>query len=175
MGPGHHRSRLRGFPSSRTSLGKLERWSQVNRSAGCIAPVADERRVNLNAWGIIEGDLQRFAAYTCVQVITPGSSAGVPLHSSLRSNTLFRTGKLNPCSFVRRPDRVNRRARGDGSARKGTVTQASRRAQAHASAPEGLGDAPGSRGDAPRARTLNTLALRAGVSGDSVEVECHPA
>ena len=42
--------------------------------------LAEERRVGLNAWGVDESELRRFADTTRLQVITPGSAAGVPLH-----------------------------------------------------------------------------------------------
>lgn len=42
--------------------------------------LADERRVGLTAWGIGEAELAKYAATTEVRVLTPGSTAGEPLH-----------------------------------------------------------------------------------------------
>jgi hypothetical protein len=61
-------------------------------AAGCASPtdgrgldaiaeaVAGERRTALTAWGIGEAEIAKFAASTSVRVVTPGSSAGEPLH-----------------------------------------------------------------------------------------------
>jgi len=42
--------------------------------------VATERRIGLEAWGLSEPELRAFRARTDIRIITPGSSAGEPLH-----------------------------------------------------------------------------------------------
>src|SRR3954447_5844573 len=44
------------------------------------AMLAQEREAGLQNWSIGEADVARYAAGTAVRVITPGSSAGEPLH-----------------------------------------------------------------------------------------------
>ncbi|HEY2407143.1 MAG TPA: helicase HerA-like domain-containing protein [Polyangiaceae bacterium] len=76
---------LLAFPDFDAS--RLVPWA-----AGCASPnderspeeiaraLADQRKAGLEAWGISEGMVGAFAASTDVRVITPGSSAGEPLH-----------------------------------------------------------------------------------------------
>jgi hypothetical protein len=63
----------------------VEPWVEASpgdeRSVAEIAAaLATEREVGLRAWGIGEPELSRFHRETEFTVITPGSSAGVPLH-----------------------------------------------------------------------------------------------
>lgn len=69
-----------GFESSR-----VEPWVEPSPSdersvQEIAAALATEREVGLRAWGIGEAELSRFHKSTEFTVITPGSSAGVPLH-----------------------------------------------------------------------------------------------
>jgi hypothetical protein len=45
--------------------------------------LARERQSNVGAWGISEPDLRAFRDTTAIRVITPGSTAGEPLHASV--------------------------------------------------------------------------------------------
>jgi hypothetical protein len=45
-----------------------------------VDELASERRRALTAWGLAEDDLRAFAASTRIRVVTPGASAGEPLH-----------------------------------------------------------------------------------------------
>jgi hypothetical protein len=74
---------LLAFPSFASEL--VEPWVEAGpddlRSKQELASaLAEERRVGLEAWGVTEAELQRFSNTTHLQVITPGSSAGEPLH-----------------------------------------------------------------------------------------------
>jgi len=74
---------LLAFPSFDSKA--VEPWVEAGPGDARTPPeiaqaVAEERRVGLTAWGVTEADLARFATTTEIQVITPGSSAGVPLH-----------------------------------------------------------------------------------------------
>lgn len=74
---------LLAFPSFESAL--VEPWVEPGpadtRSVSEIATaLAAEREHGLNPWGIGEGELRRFAETTNVRVITPGSTAGEPLH-----------------------------------------------------------------------------------------------
>ncbi|HEX2873584.1 MAG TPA: helicase HerA-like domain-containing protein [Polyangiaceae bacterium] len=74
---------LLAFPSFESAL--VEPWVEPGpadtRTVGEIAAaLAAEREHGLKAWGIGEGGLRRFAETTSVRVITPGSTAGEPLH-----------------------------------------------------------------------------------------------
>jgi uncharacterized protein DUF87 len=74
---------LLAFPTFASHL--IEPWIEPApgdaRSPADIAQaLATERERGLSAWSIGERDLQAFAETTHVQVITPGSSAGTPLH-----------------------------------------------------------------------------------------------
>jgi Helicase HerA, central domain len=73
------------FPSFAAS--ELVPWAEATASAtdarsaeDIAAEIAAERREALSAWGIGEGDLAAFCASTAIRVITPGASAGEPLH-----------------------------------------------------------------------------------------------
>lgn len=74
---------LLAFPSFASD--PLEPWVEAGpddpRSRQELAQaLAEERQTGLSAWGVTEADLARFAKTTDIQVITPGSSAGQPLH-----------------------------------------------------------------------------------------------
>ena len=74
---------LLAFPSFASR--ELEPWVEAApgdaRSTEELAhALAEERRVGLSAWSVTEQDLRHFAETTHIQVITPGSSAGLPLH-----------------------------------------------------------------------------------------------
>ena len=76
---------LLAFPSFAAT--ELVPWASASasatdaRSPEAIADeLASERRGALSAWGIAEADLAAFCASTRVRVITPGASAGEPLH-----------------------------------------------------------------------------------------------
>jgi hypothetical protein len=76
---------LLAFPSFSAAL--LEPWVELERDA--LSPdelrkraseLADKRRVALGEWGVGEPELAAYAAGTEVRVLTPGGSAGEPLH-----------------------------------------------------------------------------------------------
>lgn len=74
---------LLAFPSFAPQV--IEPWVEPTpgdpRTVAEIAAAhATERQQGLAAWNIGERDLQAFAQTTRVQVITPGSTAGTPLH-----------------------------------------------------------------------------------------------
>ena len=74
---------LLAFPSFASQL--VEPWvepgpADTRSPAELAVALAAERERGLTAWGIGERELRTFAETTHVQVITPGSSAGVPLH-----------------------------------------------------------------------------------------------
>src|SRR4051812_30989769 len=74
---------LLAFPSFASQL--VEPWVEPGpadtRSVAELAvALAAERERGLTAWGIGERELRSFAETTSIQVITPGSSAGTPLH-----------------------------------------------------------------------------------------------
>ncbi len=73
------------FPSFAPS--ELVPWADASapatdaRSPEAVADeLANERRRGLTAWGIGEAELAAFSASTRVRVVTPGASAGEPLH-----------------------------------------------------------------------------------------------
>jgi len=74
---------LLAFPSFESR--ELEPWVEaapgdLRSTEDLASALAEERRVGLNAWNVTEKDLRCFADTTHIQVITPGSSAGLPLH-----------------------------------------------------------------------------------------------
>lgn len=74
---------LLAFPSFESRA--IEPWVEAapgdSRTTQELASaLAEERRAGLKAWNVTENDLRRFADTTHIQVITPGSSAGTPLH-----------------------------------------------------------------------------------------------
>jgi hypothetical protein len=74
---------LLAFPSFASAL--IEPWVEPGpgdtRSVSEIATaLAEERERRLTAWGLGEHELRTFAETTSVRVITPGSTAGEPLH-----------------------------------------------------------------------------------------------
>jgi DNA helicase HerA-like ATPase len=65
----------------------LEPWVEVERDASSAdeararaRALAEERRATLSEWGIGEAELAAYAGGTQVRVLTPGGSAGEPLH-----------------------------------------------------------------------------------------------
>src|SRR4051812_33527808 len=73
------------FPSFASS--ELVPWVDGSASATDPRPpeaiaeeLANSRRQALGAWGIVEDDLRAFTASTRIRVVTPGASAGEPLH-----------------------------------------------------------------------------------------------
>lgn len=65
----------------------LRPWAEAMRAPSdersveqLASAMAEERRRSLEAWGIAETDLSLFHRSTDVRVITPGSTAGEPLH-----------------------------------------------------------------------------------------------
>jgi DNA helicase HerA-like ATPase len=66
---------------------RLEPWLEMDREgaateeiAACARELAEQRRVNLGEWQIGEAELKAYSAGTEVRVLTPGGSAGEPLH-----------------------------------------------------------------------------------------------
>jgi hypothetical protein len=63
----------------------LEPWVEARAGttqtkSELAAALAQERQNGLATWGIREPELERFRAHTAIRLITPGSSAGEPLH-----------------------------------------------------------------------------------------------
>ncbi len=76
---------LLAFPSFAPEA--VQPWARAMMAPGderseadVAAALAAERRRGLEAWGIGEEELAAFASHTDVRVITPGSTAGEPLH-----------------------------------------------------------------------------------------------
>ena len=74
---------LLSFPSFAPAC--VEPWAvdgpeSTRTPAELSVAIAEERRKGLEAWSIGERELVEFHAKTCVRVLTPGSSAGEPLH-----------------------------------------------------------------------------------------------
>lgn len=66
---------------------RLEPWLEVEREASGAEELslraralAESRRTELGTWGICEAELSAYTAGTHVRVLTPGGSAGEPLH-----------------------------------------------------------------------------------------------
>jgi hypothetical protein len=74
---------LLAFPDFSPHL--IEPWVEpapgdTRTTTEIAAALATEREHGLGAWGITARDLQAFTETTHIQVITPGSTAGTPLH-----------------------------------------------------------------------------------------------
>jgi hypothetical protein len=76
---------LLAFPSF--SARRARPWASAMADPGdarseddLAAALADERRRGLEGWGVHEAELAKFHASTNIRVLTPGSTAGEPLH-----------------------------------------------------------------------------------------------
>jgi hypothetical protein len=66
---------------------RLEPWLELDREgatleevAACARELAEQRRASLGEWQIGEAELKAYSTSTEVRVLTPGGSAGEPLH-----------------------------------------------------------------------------------------------
>jgi hypothetical protein len=74
---------LLNFPTFAAAA--VEPWVEAHpddswSTAEVAAALAEERRQGLGAWQLGEGELRDLAARSAIRVLTPGSSAGEPLH-----------------------------------------------------------------------------------------------